>query len=71
MSNLKVINGKKRLADIEENQDALIIHTTGKISKIKFVQYDTTGITGFNLNLKNTPLTFYPFHNILEVKKSQ
>jgi len=71
MSKLSVIDGKKSLAGAVPGDKIVLVHTTGKITTIVLDSYTSVGITGFNVNLLDRPLTFYPFHNILEIKKTK
>lgn len=46
-----------------------ISFTNNAIKYIKINELHPNGITGKNINLINSPLTFYPFTNILSISK--
>lgn len=54
-------------AKINEKIEIRLSNNTTKIIKLK--QITTYGLEGEDVNLIENPLTFYPFHNIISIKK--
>lgn len=68
---MKLIEGTGNILIVgaKRGDSVLITTLSGKIEKIMLNNVSRYGIEGFDLNLTNQPLTFYPFSTILKVKK--
>lgn len=68
---LKVIDGgkKAKIAGATIGETVLVHLTSNKVEMIVLSEITKIGIEGFEVNLKNRPLTFYPYNNILKIKK--
>jgi malate/lactate dehydrogenase len=60
---------KQELAGAKIGETILVHLITGKIEKVILSDITKTGIEGFEVDLKDRPLTFYPYTAILKVKK--
>lgn len=50
--------------------ETILVHlTTGKVEKVVLSEISKLGVEGFDVDLKSQPLTFYPYNNILKIKK--
>lgn len=68
---MDIIQGGKKqlLAGAKAGDTVTILLITGKVEKILISDINKTGIEGFELDLKDRPLTFYPFTAIIKLKK--
>lgn len=50
--------------------DVVLVHLiNNQVDRIILMAITRIGIEGCNVNIKESPLTFYPFNNILKIKK--
>lgn len=61
--------GPSKIAGAKEGEIILIYLLSGKIEKGILSDVTRVGIEAFHIDLKNKPLTFYPFNTIVKVIK--
>lgn len=61
--------GVKMVVGCRPGETIWIHLITGKAEKVVLSDITRTGIEGFEVDLKNQPLTFYPYTSILKIKK--
>lgn len=66
---MDVITGNKKIAGASVGELVWVHLTSGKAEKVMLSEINRNGIEGVEVDLKNQPLTFYPFSNIIKVKK--
>jgi len=62
-------DGSKMVAGCRAGETVWLTLITGKSEKVVLVDITRLGIEGFEGNLKDQPLTFYPYSSILKVRK--
>lgn len=62
-------NGKNQIAGAKVGELVWVHLTNQKVEKVMLSEIKRNGIEGFEVDLKDRPLTFYPFDNILKIKK--
>jgi hypothetical protein len=68
---MDVIQGGKgnKIAGCRVGETISIFLMTGMVDKVVLTDITRIGIEGHNVGLKDSPLTFYPYYNILKIKK--
>ena len=68
---MQVLNGGNRntIAGAKVGDTILVVLNSNKVEKIILNEIKRNGVEGFDVNLIGKPLTFYPFHNILKIKR--
>ena len=68
---MEVISGGKdiKIVDARIGETVFIHLINGKVEKVLLNDITKIGIEGFEVDLRNRPLTFYPFTAIIKVKK--
>lgn len=68
---MNVINGGKgiKIAGAKIGETVWVHLINGRAEKVLLSEINRNGIEGFEVSLKNQPLTFYPFSNIVKIKK--
>lgn len=68
---MEIISGGKsnKIAGASIGETILIYLLSGKIEKGILNDVNRVGIEAFHIDLKNKPLTFYPFNTIVKVIK--
>lgn len=67
---MDIVNGKGPKIAGAAVGDLVYVHlTTGKAEKIMLTAITRNGVEGVEVDLKSSPLTFYPFSNIIKIKK--
>lgn len=61
--------GKPKIAGAKIGEVVWVHLSTGKVEKILLTDVTRIGIEGLEVDLKSQPLTFYPYANIIKVKK--
>lgn len=61
--------GKAKIAGAALGDMVWVHLTNGKAEKILLTAITRHGIEGMEVDLKSSPLTFYPFSNIIKIKK--
>lgn len=64
-----ITGGSPKIAGANYGDTVLIYLISGKVEKGILNNVSRTGIEAFHVDLKNEPLTFYPFNNIIKVIK--
>lgn len=61
--------GKPKIAGAALGDIVWVHLTNGKAEKILLTGITRHGVEGNEVDLKSSPLTFYPFNNIIKIKK--
>ena len=61
--------GTSTIAGAKVGDTIMVYLTTNKVEKLLLSKVTKIGIEGFELSLKERPLAFYPFTDIIKIKK--